>query len=278
MKTKLILVLIMTMMLILGIKPVEPSTNLNEQTVYLVIGKDANINGVSGQQVHNRFLNHTIIFKGQVGDLLPTPVSTQNLAFRGYAVGENNELDFITSIPDKNHTILYAIWTYIQNPRLTQPVVDQDVNFFKADLYLSTAEGVFDPKYQFSFKSSENDIHAVNFTEYYITVTVEAGFTFMLRSQQPLISGVNATHYPTLASGKAGLGYSLPTGAGRVAPFRSIDYIEILGQTTVYNQTDFVFQNGVNAGALRFKQSGTVRIYVVFYDQGGWVKFYVEPV
>jgi hypothetical protein len=278
MKMKIMLIFLYTLMLVVGIRPIEASQNTMNQTTYLVIGKDATIDGIRGQSVHNRFIEHTIIHTGNIGDPLPIPVSTQGHLFRGYAVGFNNELQFYTEVPATNHTILYAIWAPQQDPRLTQPVIDQDISLFKADLYLSTAEGVFDPKYQMSFKSSDNDTSAVNFTEYYITLTVEAGFTFMFRSKNPLIQGVQAKHYPTLASGKSGLGYSLPTGTGKVAPFRSIDYIEVLGQTTVYNQTDFVFPNGVNAGSLRFKQSGTVRIYVVFYDLGGWVKVYVEPV
>ena len=278
MRAKFILIFLVVLMSFIGAISLETAAVQSPKTVYLVIGEDATLNGNPGQTVHNRFLQNTIVFQGLTGTTLPVPVSTRGLVFTGYVIGQNNELEFNTVVPENNHTILYALWQSANNPRKAEPVIDQDVNLFKADLYLSTAEGVFDPKYQFNFKSSDSDTSAVGFTEYYITVTVEAGFTFYLRSQNPLIQGVQATTYPTLASGKVGLGYSLPTGAGRLAPFRTIDYIEILGSTTVYNQTDFVFANGVAAGALRFKQSGTVRIYVVFYDQGGWVKFYAEPV
>lgn len=247
-----------------------------QNTVYLVIGPSGTISGQSGTDQRALHLKHTIVYKAAVGSELPLPDGRAGLNFLGYASTSNGELDYIAHVPSVNRQILYAMWEPSTSVRSETPIPDTDRYLLLADLYLSTGEGVFDPRYQFSYKASEGDPSAVNFTEYYMTATFEAGYTFQLRSKQPLISGNSGTVYPNLQSGKQGLGFSLPTGAGKVSPNRTIDLIEVLGSPAVYNSVDFVFANGVQAGSLRFKRACTVNIYVVFYDNGGWVKFYVE--
>lgn len=275
----MIAVLLIAMYAVLGfsiLQPLSSEASSIQHSVYLVIGPHATVQSQAGQTIPLYHLNHAIHIRATVGSPLPLPDAREGFVFRGYASAENNQLTFHTTVPSINHMILYAMWNPATNPRSNEPIPNTDRSLFLADLYLTKQEGVFDPKYQFTFKAAEGDPTAVNFTEYYLQASFLAGETFMLRSQNPLISGVNATVYPTLASGKAGLGYSLPTGSGKVSPNRTIDLVEVLGGPAVYNQVDFVFANGVQAGALRFKRDCTVNIYVVFYDNGGWVKFYVE--
>ncbi|MDZ4196421.1 MAG: hypothetical protein U1C51_04125 [Candidatus Izemoplasmatales bacterium] len=278
---KMILLLLLSLYAVFGltfIQPISSEASSIQHSVYLVIGPQATIQSQTGQTIPLFHLNHAIHFRAAVGAPLPQPDDRVGFSFRGYANGENNTLTFYTTVPNVNNMILYAMWTPLINPRSNEPIPNTDRSLFLADLYLSKQEGVFETKYQFTFKAAEGDPTAVNFTEYYLQASFLAGETFLLRSKNPLISGVNSTVYPSLASGKAGLGYSLPIGSGKVSPNRTIDLVEVLGGPTVYNLVDFVFANGVQAGALRFKRDCTVNIYVVFYDNGGWVKFYVELV
>jgi hypothetical protein len=276
-KLSLVLLLMFYSFLGFSLLPMNPSEASGIQhTVYLVIGPNATVQGVSGSAVPLHYLSNVITFRGTIGQPLPNPDARVGFVFRGYAFGKDSELTFVDTVPTQNHVILYAMWDAAINPRSTQPIPNTDRLLFLADLYLVKQDGVFDTTYQFSFKTADGDPTAVNFTEYYLTATFQAGDTFHLKSKNPLISGVNATTYPSLASGKEGLGYSLPTGAGKVSPNRTIDIVEVLGGPTVFAGVDFVFANGVSAGALRFKRACTVNIYVVFYDNGGWVKFYVE--
>jgi hypothetical protein len=271
-----LLILAYSFLGVLALKSAVTEAAVIQNTVYLVIGPSATIQGQAGTDQRALNLKHAIVFKAAVGTTLPLPDPRAGLQFLGYATPAGGELDYIAQVPSVNRQILYAMWAPSTNPRSETPIPDTDRYLLLADLYLSPAEGVFDPRYQFSYKASEGDPSAVNFTEYYMTATFEAGYTFHLRSKQPLISGNSGTVYPNLQSQKEGLGYSLPTGAGKVSPNRTIDLIEVLGSPAVYNAVDFVFANGVSAGGLRFKRACTVNIYVVFYDNGGWVKFYVE--
>jgi hypothetical protein len=258
-------------------------------TVYLVGGEGSTVGGAEVGDVEDMYLKFARAVTGAPGEALPAAEKT-GYVFDGWQFGLNGELFKVTGFPITDGEIYYADWRLAgENPYYSsEPIVTEDITL--ADLYFANITETAYPKAnQMRWEDKGHNY------EYSIKgIEVQAGDIYQLKTQNGIIShatggGDNTTgqEYPfkVFPGATGGQGYSLNSDAAK--PNITYNYFEPMNAansaalTPTPNKEDSSGKSGYyvnNCGGVRVKQSGRYNIYIMIWNNGGWLDFYAEPV